>query len=524
MDHYRCTHFSNGRIVRPAEFPGTPICDTIFTNYPNLPDNRRSASWQAYSTMKHPLAPCLLCSAMAFTALSAEPKTLPEYSVHEWGTFTSVQGSDGEPILWNPFVESDLPDFVYTRKNPFPMTPEQRGAFALNGLLTKGANVWLQRMETPVIYFHTQRDLEVDVSVGFPQGLITEWYPAVTSFGPVFGLEPALANSKSSQLDWRRLRVFAAGRPATNLPQLLKPSHYFTARTREAAPVQVQQPIAASQAGEQEQFLFYRGAGNFPTPLRASMDAHGNVVLRNQGPTGLAHLFVFLNREGRSGFAERPALAAGETVVVSPEQLGLTSSRSSGQVSLTDRLQDALTGSGLTREEAAAMVGTWRTDWLGDRGLRVLYLLPQSWTDATLPLAIKPAPAKMLRVMVGRAEILEPAIEQKLQLALEAQLEKNSSIEANECRALLEARFLEPAITRAAALEIAARNRSLEARWNEPRLTEEIKAMRNAVNAAAATMKRDVAVAVATPESAQPATDLRVFSCAPAQALTTSNR
>ena len=34
--------------------------------------------------------------------------------VHEWGTFTSVQGGDGVQVEWNPLIKTDLPDFVYS--------------------------------------------------------------------------------------------------------------------------------------------------------------------------------------------------------------------------------------------------------------------------------------------------------------------------------------------------------------------------------------------------------------------------
>src|SRR5437667_6658481 len=33
------------------------------------------------------------------------------------------------------------------------------------------------RMETPVIYFYSPRELDAHVKVAFPRGLITEWYP-----------------------------------------------------------------------------------------------------------------------------------------------------------------------------------------------------------------------------------------------------------------------------------------------------------------------------------------------------------
>ena len=32
-------------------------------------------------------------------------------------------------------------------------------------------------METPVIYFYSDREQTVNVRVRFPHGLITEWYP-----------------------------------------------------------------------------------------------------------------------------------------------------------------------------------------------------------------------------------------------------------------------------------------------------------------------------------------------------------
>jgi hypothetical protein len=79
---------------------------------------------------------------MAATLSAADPA--PRYTAHEWGTFTSVQGSDGEPILWNPFVESDLPEFVYTRDQPCPLTVEQQKLLALGTRFTKNSNRWLQ--------------------------------------------------------------------------------------------------------------------------------------------------------------------------------------------------------------------------------------------------------------------------------------------------------------------------------------------------------------------------------------------
>src|SRR5262245_19910917 len=70
--------------------------------------------------------------------------------VHEWGTFTSVQGSDGVLLEWQPFAAPDLPSFVYNWRRPG--LGRQMPATLLFG---KGGIRSLQRMETPVIYFYT---------------------------------------------------------------------------------------------------------------------------------------------------------------------------------------------------------------------------------------------------------------------------------------------------------------------------------------------------------------------------------
>ena len=74
----------------------------------------------------------------------------------------------------------------------------------------------------------------------------------------------------------------------------------------------------------------------------------------------------------------------------------------------------SLCSEGLYRREAEAMVKTWEDSWFAEDGVRVLYLLPRDWTDRTLPLSIRPAPKELVRVMVGRAEVLTPAFEKTL--------------------------------------------------------------------------------------------------------------
>jgi len=118
-----------------------------------------------------------LAVAVIASGLLIAARPAPSYVAHEWGTFTSVQGGDGVLLDWRPLETSRLPKFVYDWTRP---------GIGRQGpvLLGKGAMVARQRMETPVIYFYSEQDQAVDVSVEFPQGLITEWYPQASLISP----------------------------------------------------------------------------------------------------------------------------------------------------------------------------------------------------------------------------------------------------------------------------------------------------------------------------------------------------
>jgi len=71
-------------------------------------------------------------------------------AVHEWGTFTSVAGSDGQAVQWTPLGgPSDLPCFVSI------LNPSSIKAPGNGWLSTVKATV---RMETPVLYFYASSD------------------------------------------------------------------------------------------------------------------------------------------------------------------------------------------------------------------------------------------------------------------------------------------------------------------------------------------------------------------------------
>ena len=97
------------------------------------------------------------------------------------------------------------------------------------------------------------------------------------------------------------------------------------------------------------------------------------------------------------------------------------------------------------------MVKTWDDSWFAEQGLRVLYTLPGAWTDRILPLTLEPKPREVVRVMVGRAELITPAMEWELMKQVVRFTDKDENIRVHaveDARNLGLGRFLEPATRR----------------------------------------------------------------------------
>src|SRR5215831_10184966 len=171
-------------------------------------------------------------------AKNAEP-TFAGLTVHEWGTFTSIGGQDGQAVEWSPLTSSaDLPGFVEHFR-----TPELK--LGLRGTV---------RMETPVLYFYDSREENVSVQVSFSKGLITEWYPRASRVEP--GANPAdwslLQGHTDGSIAWDAVTV-APGLRA-EVPHEAANSHYYAARQTSATPLLMRTPAG----DQQEKFLFYR--------------------------------------------------------------------------------------------------------------------------------------------------------------------------------------------------------------------------------------------------------------------------
>lgn len=383
---------------------------------------------------------------------SAGAHAWPIYQLHEWGTFTTVSGSDGKLLPGLEREEEVLPSFVHSHfglenggKIDMAEVSRIKREHGSEGFTTPGskgmdrrplANVFV-KMETPVIYFHSEEKMPFRVNVGvkFNGGTISQWYPA-RSAGEKLPEPPRPTNPELNPtpfaawtLDFGRYPEL--GKHLVAVTKAKEPKPYQgsiewdvnvlppadTAKTLlfkpddDAAWMRTRMPTTnavVTTGGEQEGFLFYRGIGKFEPGLKTTVDASETLHITNQTHAAIPYLVVFeMTAEGKVRWTEttKPfdpfgTLDFAENTLKEepegfPEPLYLA-------------MKSGLAKQGLNDAEAASMVQTWWRSYFGKPGLRVFWVLPRATTDHILPLAATPPPAETVRVIVGRAEVLRP--------------------------------------------------------------------------------------------------------------------
>jgi hypothetical protein len=358
---------------------------------------------QGADTMKSRLLACTVL-ALSLAALPvlfrAQTSTSdPSLTAHEWGTFTSIAGKDGRAADWLPLTGStDLPAFVEHFQ-----TPDFKGG--LRGTV---------RMETPVLYFYTNHPTTLSVHVSFSQGIITEWYPHANRVEPV-GLQTQTRmvsylkdwshnqRQPDSSISWDSVSL--QPNDSASLPGEDRTNHYYAARQTSSTPLRIK-----TQSGEQtEKFLFYRGVASFSVPVSVNLAQDGKVSAENHTSQEIPAMLVFERRGDKIGFRFVDASAA--TPTPDPPDLNATMD------SLKQAVEDMLIAQGLYQDEAQAMFETWRDSWF-EEGSRLLYIVPREFVDSVLPLSINPSPAEIVRVFVGRMELVTPATQRAVEQAL----------------------------------------------------------------------------------------------------------
>lgn len=354
-------------------------------------------------------------SVIGLTLLGASSASALE--IHEWGTFTSLVNEDGQQMSGMHHEEEGLPGFVYGLRNDGPGLQNSSAQIGLKDRC-RGKCVFLtaeeslksvipfnqfnttitQKMETPVIYFYGDVGEKVQVEVGFPGGMISQWYPAASQFN----LHPDFPNN--GFMSWN---VALKEVNDTKLyPKTSQVSVWNPARVTKANTIQTQ-----ANGTEEERFIFYRGLGDFSVPLKVSLKNLTNAmevtVTNNSTQTVPALFYLKTNELGVERLLVIPSLKPSESRTVS--------------TSLAQNVSDAyqpilkeLVSAGLFEDEAMSMLKTWDKSYFHTKGERLLYILPQAWTETILPMKLQPAPEKLVRVLIGRVELFSASEQAQL--------------------------------------------------------------------------------------------------------------
>ena len=402
------------------------------------------------------LSSLLLCGISCCSVVSA-------YDLHEWGTFTTVSGSDGKLLTGLHVEEESLPGFVYSHVGMRPQVHGQYGFYipsqmtqarqnsnqvlvmeddkkllhpmlGMKGMPRASLQNVTVKMETPVIYFYGDDTPKVNVKVGFKGGTISQWYPQRKS-----GDTPNLLK-KGEQKMSDRLKEMVGEREMVQWKPIdfskpydgaiewdveilskaeSDPAYTFKAdeNTTWIYP-RVPDANMLKVGGEYEDYLFYRGVGNFDLPVTFSVDASETLVVKNDSEEAVPFAFAFENIGGKFRYKTLGEVAVRGEARVSEEGWVTPSAGKSQQVEVFQEMRAGLVAQGLSVDEANGMVKTWWKSYFNKPGLRVFWVVPQVDLERILPLSVNPKPASQVRVLVGRADVLRPKFEQQMIAAL----------------------------------------------------------------------------------------------------------
>ncbi|MGJ8697478.1 MAG: hypothetical protein ACSHYF_14265 [Verrucomicrobiaceae bacterium] len=347
------------------------------------------------------------------------------YTLHEWGTFTSVSGSDGQLLAGLKKEEEKLPGFVHALEGMRNVGPQMmsKGFFPNRPL----RNVKI-KMETPVIYFYSDHPFQASVQVGFNGGSISQWFPQRSGGegvpkikklrveGPF--LETPLTDAQFEEGGGIDFATHRQGEIRWDV-EVMAPdaSRGLTFKADETLNwLRPRNPKAnVLKVGEEyEDYLFYRGVGNFELPVTFSVDGAETLQIENHGDEAIPFLFVQEVLPDRSVRYHSFDGGLGVATTVEVPESGFTTGGKDWKRPVYERMYEGLTATGLTAEESHGMIQTWWHSYFEQPGLRVFWIVPQGVTEDILPLEVSPAPKELVRVLVGRSEVLRPGFEAQL--------------------------------------------------------------------------------------------------------------
>ncbi|MBX2850159.1 MAG: hypothetical protein KTR15_00270 [Phycisphaeraceae bacterium] len=320
---------------------------------------------------------------------------------HEWGAMQHHVGTSTSEFDLIGEDQSDLPSFVKVWADQPMLRP--------------------QVIRKPVLYFYTKQQRKVSVTVRFPEGVLTQWYPDVGFFLPqrddrVWPKDQKPPTPRNGTLSWREVEL-NPGTDKSKFAEVDKDHPWWhIARDTDAVPVRVvnRDGRGAQKPEEVERFLFYRGSGNYKPMVLPTRNEPGKDLSVTVPFSQIDLQGVFLVRVNDSGatIAHAPVLRAEATMALGGP--GHTKPTTQAAETAKAQLIESLEAAGLFPKEAAGLVKIWGDDMFTTPGERLLYLMPSNEVERVLPLDIQPAPNQAVRTLIAWVELSTPEAEKQV--------------------------------------------------------------------------------------------------------------
>ncbi|MCJ8330491.1 MAG: hypothetical protein HRT89_17775 [Lentisphaeria bacterium] len=307
--------------------------------------------------------------------------------IHEWGTFKYLQDSNEIEIGMRDNI-SDLPGFVQ--------------------VWNKQPNIYHSRIiKKPILYFYPKFETSINVTVKCPTGILTQWWPNVSSFSP-----RRMQNNKikvlrrNGTLSWRNIRFVK--RQAPKYSKADKHPWWNKLRNVDASILNVN--------GVDEKFLFYRGVASRKPVMKASY-AKDKLRIENTSEFKLGHVFVVYVKNAKV-FDLQFSLDshAAKNISIKWDQAVDVKTRS---VQLRKIFQYYLEELGLFPKESKGMTDIWQKQYFENEGLRIFYVMPRKLQDSFLKLSFSVTPVSLIRTNVVQYEIFTPEREKAVFLMIQ---------------------------------------------------------------------------------------------------------
>jgi hypothetical protein len=323
------------------------------------------------------------------------------YAIHEWGTLTSFQGSDGVAVAGAVVPEEALPGFVV------------RDEAAAGG----GAPTW--RVQAPALYVHAETPGRLEVGVEVSDGRVLAAWPPPTSSA---GSESAAARGR---IAWS-VEVGAAA--SALAPVATSGSVWEPLRGVDAA--------VMHGGGASERFLYYEAqdaGGGAQLPVAVTSADSETITAVNAAPGEGADRVIPMAwyvwvHEGGGLIASLGPIEVTRSFIrlPTPKETDVDVFELTARAGVLAGLESL----GLHADEASALVDAWDHSVFRTPGRRLIYVMPPAWAAARVSLALEPPPTEQVRVWLGRVEFMLPSDEAALLADLRAQRAAGATVTA----------------------------------------------------------------------------------------------